>query len=52
MVFDIEIEQMKSGEDHVSEEIEEEEVDAGCSATNTDQEQQIDDDLDYLEMDD
>jgi len=55
IVFDTEIEQTKSGEDNVSEEIEneiEEEIDAGRSAANTDQEQQIDNNPDYLEMDD
>ena len=52
IVFDTEIEQTKSGEDNVSEEIVEEEIDAGRSAANTDQEQQIDDNPDYLEMDD
>ena len=55
IVFDTEIEQTKSDEDHVSEEIKEEveeEVDARHSAVNTNQEQQFDNDSDRLEMDD
>ena len=52
MVFDTEIEQTKSDEDHVSGIEEFEEVTAGCSAANTDQEEQTDVNSDNLEMDD